>query len=314
MGGVFHGGVPLPQCTATGAAAESPRDTDPSRHYTAVMSPLSDRPRGLFVVAAVLALLLCCGGPRPAPLPGPPPPSSAGASAQRIDAACALPTQPETVRRDGASVLEVWQFAAEEVFFRSVLPDDPGLHTYRAAVRADGADVVEPVADEPTGDAEIWRRERHNSRLAHDGKVGRIRPIECLEALIFAHQHNRFSQLDNPTEFILSVLRKESEGRLMLTLVFGAGGTMFPDKRFYGFDVVDGYLARGWSFWYVLHNHTLQANGERLALGNPVLSTSDVQLLRGLGESRSLAGARVTNGFYTFEIESGELGRLQSRD
>jgi hypothetical protein len=105
----------------------------------------------------------------------------------------------------------------------------------------------------------------------------------------------------------------EIEGEPRIIVLFGAGREMFPPKSVYGFDVVGEYVARGGRYVYALHNHTLQANGDRLALGTPALSTSDVQLTRSLVETSGLESARVTNGFYTYSVLSGDLGRLRSR-
>lgn len=227
---------------------------------------------------------------------------------------CKLPTEPETVRQDGMNVLLSWQFPASDVLFTQTLPLDYGFLGFRKTMRDEGAEVMEPVADRPAIDSEVSRRERFNSRLAHDGEVGHIRKIDCLEASLFAYQHARVSQIDQPTEFIASVLRKQRDGQDMLAVVFGAGDLMFPEKAYYGFDVVEQLIAEGWSFWYVLHNHTIQKNGNRLALGNPVLSTSDVQLSRSLAKNLSMEQARVTNGFFTFEVKTSDLHVFLTRE
>jgi hypothetical protein len=88
---------------------------------------------------------------------------------------------------------------------------------------------------------------------------------------------------------------------------------MFPPKSAYGFYVVDKYVAQGWRYWYLTHDHTLQRNGDRIALGTPTLSTSDVQLVRSLAAEHGLESARVTNGFYTFSATAAEFARLRSR-
>lgn len=222
------------------------------------------------------------------------------------------------MRGDGAAVLQVWQIVDEQVLHRPVLPEHDAFLAYRAAIRADGAALRRPIADEPQPDndeqARMWRDERFNNDLAQRGEVGDIAPITCLDGLFFAHQHARFSQLTQPTEFLLSVMRKDIDGRPHLLAIFGASDQMFPDKRFYGFDVVDEYLAQGWSFWYMLHNHTVQKRGARLALGSPVLSTADVHLVRNLASGRGLQSARVTNGFYTFTAPAADFGRLRARE
>ena len=140
--------------------------------------------------------------------------------------------------------------------------------------------------------------------------MGAIGPITCLDALLFARENARLPQLERPTEFLASVLRKGSDEHGEILVVFGAGAELFPPKTVYGFDIVDDYLAQGWSYWYVLHNHTRQSNG---ALGIPVPSTSDVQFVRGLAAKRGLKRVRVTNGFYSFDAGIDEMRALRAR-
>ncbi len=88
---------------------------------------------------------------------------------------------------------------------------------------------------------------------------------------------------------------------------------MFPPREVYGFEVVNGLLADGWSYWYAIHNHTVQKNGDLLALGVPVPSTSDVQFYGSLVEQMGLESVRVTNGFYTFTASAEELEIFRGR-
>ncbi len=233
------------------------------------------------------------------------------------DRSCRLPDDVRVVRADGKAVLLTWTFPDADVYARPVFPADSAYLAYRAAVRADGADLRHPVADEPTPatgeEAALWRDERWNRELAQSGEAGSIAPITCLDALLFAVQNARVPQLERPTEFVASVLRREVDGRAELAVVFGAGDGMYPPKSVYGFDVVDEFRADGWRWSYVLHNHTTQRCGARLALGSPALSTSDVQLLRGLAEDGGLESARVTNGFYTYSVRADEISALRSR-
>jgi hypothetical protein len=62
------------------------------------------------------------------------------------------------------------------------------------------------------------------------------------------------------------------------------------------------------------HNHTVQKNRGRPALGQPVLSTSDVQLLRGLAADLGMREARVTNGLYTACVPATQLSALETRE
>lgn len=229
---------------------------------------------------------------------------------------CRMPTERTTVRAEDGAVLETWELALEDVT-TDVLPDEPGFLEYRAAIERDGANLRRPVADPPVIDSEelgeIWEDEFFNTDLAFDGGVGSVDPITCLDALLFARQARRVSQVSQPTEFSASVLRRDTPDGTRLLVVFGAGQEMFVPRGFYGFDVVEERLAEGWTFWYAIHNHTTQRNGERLALGVPVPSTSDVQLLRSLHDELGLDSVRVTNGFYTFRAAVDDLNEFRAR-
>lgn len=230
--------------------------------------------------------------------------------------ACTMPGDRSVVRSEEGAILETWELALEDVL-TDRLPDEPAYLEYREAIERDGADLRRPVADPPVTDTEelaaIWQDEFFNSDLVYEGGVGSIVPISCLDALLFSRQAMRVSQLDRPTEFAASVLRREGpEGRL-LKVVFSAGSEMFVPRGWYGFDLVEDHIDDGWALWYVVHNHTTQANGGRLALGVPVPSTSDVGLLRGLAETLGLDSVRVTNGAFTFHADVTELSDFRAR-
>lgn len=239
------------------------------------------------------------------------------AAVDPVDTSCAWPTPPKIIREAEGAVLLEWQFPDAPIYSRQVIPPDSAYLAFRAAVRADSADLRRPVADppQPKNEAEAanWLDEDVNHELAQSGQVGRIEGITCLDALLFAYQNARVAELTQPTEFLASVLRREVEGQRQLAVVFGAGDEMFIPKSVYGFDVVAEFVAQGWEYWYGIHNHTLQRNGDRVALGNPTLSTSDVQLVRNLAADHGLRNARVTNGFYTFSAKAEEFSLMRSR-
>ena len=229
---------------------------------------------------------------------------------------CDLPSQRTTIRAHGGAVLETWTLRLEDVLV-DALPGEPAFVEYRAAIERDSADLRRPVQDPPDIGSEaaaaVWRDEFFNNDLVFEEGVGAVEPISCLDALLFARQAGRVSQLDRPTEFSASVLRRADLTHTDLMVVFGAGSEMFVPRDFYGFDVVGDLMDEGWSLWYTIHNHTVKRNGDRLALGVPVPSTNDVQLLRSLSESLGLDSVRVTNGFYTFRASVDKLDRMRSR-
>lgn len=265
--------------------------------------------RSLVVLLMPAALAPCDPGSQPSPDSVDSP--SIAAAVDQPGSVCAPPSQTTTILEADGAVLETWTFPSDEPAMSTALPDDSAFLSYRRAIERDGADVRRPVADPPVirteEEREVWRNEYFNGDLIFEDGVGTIEPISCLDALLFARQANRMSQIDQPTEFIASVLRRERAPGSPLTVVFGAGSEMFPPREVYGFEVVEDLLADGWSYWYAIHNHTVQQNGDRIALGVPGPSTSDVDLYRSLVDNLGLEFARVTNGFYTFIASADEL-------
>lgn len=234
---------------------------------------------------------------------------------QSFDRNCAWPTPPDTLFQKNGAILKAWVLSSDPIYQQQSLPYDSILIAYRKAIREAGADVRQPSLQLPDSippeAAQIWRAESYNNELVYSGTVGTITPIRCLDALLFAEQNRRAPQLKHSSEFSASVLRSNERDRLVV--VFGAGNEMFPPKSVYGFDVVEAYVAEGWAFWYMLHNHTLQYGGEQTRLGVPVPSTSDIRLARALAEALELESVRVTNGFYTFIADVGELSKFRAR-
>jgi hypothetical protein len=273
-----------------------------------------------FLVAVVASSAASCGEPEPDGPAAESKPAATAADARMsnpVDPRCSFPAAPDTLHTDGRAVLLLWEFPDDAVYERFALPTDSAYQAFRAAIRADEADLEHPVSDQPTPrteeEAELWRDENFNRDRARTGEAGSIEPIRCLDALLFAFQNARVSQLERPTEFLASVLRKEVEGGPGVAVVFGAGEEMYPPRTVYGFDAVDEYVAAGWQYHYALHNHTIQRNGDLLALGTPALSTSDVQLMRNLVAGSDLETARVTNGIFTYEVSAADLALLRYR-
>lgn len=127
---------------------------------------------------------------------------------------CVLPSDATMIFEDQGLVLKVWTFPLDEVHLRPVLPNDSGFLAYRATIHAEGADEMYPMLHLPPSrneaEADIWRDENFNNHLAYEEGIGSIEPITCLDALLFAEQNARVPQLDRPTEFLASVLRKRT--------------------------------------------------------------------------------------------------------
>lgn len=227
---------------------------------------------------------------------------------------CAFPTEAVIVKQEGPAILQYWEFEDSERWMHAHLPADSAFMAYRQAIEEAGINDPRPAQYVPEADQDndIWRRELHNVDQAYSGEAGEVRPIRCLDALLFAFQNARISQIEQPTEFIASILRKQIADTPMLRVYFSASNTMFPPKEFYGFDEAQKDVEDGWEYVAALHNHTLQQVGDSLRLGVTAPSANDVQLLRGKVRDAGLQQVWVTNGFYTVEISAQDLDAYMS--
>ena len=228
---------------------------------------------------------------------------------------CTFPDPPTMVKQEGSTVLQFWTIPESDILSSTLLPKDSAFAEYRRAIEAAGANLLRPIADppQPANEAErqMWADEAMNVDVAFSGDAGIVRPIQCLDALLFAYQNVRYPQLSHPTEFIASILRRRVDDEGELKIYFAASDQMFP--AILGFDEIEEDVEDGWEFWTLLHNHTVQENQGEPALGVPAPSTSDVDLLRWLADGSGLQSAWVTNGFYTIEIPAEALGQYVGR-
>lgn len=219
-------------------------------------------------------------------------------------APCAWPVAGAIVVSEGAATLVRRDLDDTGALFADALPADEAYRGFRARVRADGAELRRPIADRapPADDAEreLWRREDHNAELVLGGEAGQLRPARCLEALAFHAER----------ESIVLVLRRGAQTRIYV----GASDQMFPPKSVYGLEQARADVAAGWRLDVVLHNHTVQRRGDRVALGVPTLSTGDVSLFRNLVTDPGLAEAWVTNGVYTAVVPTTDFRLFLGRD
>ena len=240
------------------------------------------------------------------------PASVAGESQTPTNTRCELP-QSTVIRRDGSSVWEMWELSATVPWFGEELPEAPGYVAYRAAIRSAGGDVPRPLADPPQNkdnrEREIWRREELNAALMYDG-TGHVRPVQCLEAALFARQDSRYSQLTRPTEFVAHLLRRGDS----LRVYFGSSDQMFPPREFQASPDVARDVSAGWQYSVILHNHTVRAYNNNPALGMPAPSTSDVQFFRMLAQRLGLREAWVTNGMYTGVVATEKLDPFRTQE
>jgi hypothetical protein len=259
------------------------------------------------IVPRALVLLVACSAPQ---VEG----GNAHPKGGSLTDSCQWTAEPQILLDHDGAVLKLWSFGLEAQHLSFHLPEDAAFKDYRSLIESQGRAERYPALYVPPAqdslEAAVWADELFNNRLVYASGIGLVQPISCLDALLFAHHNSRTPQLERQTEFVASILRRTNGVNDEVTVIFGAGDDTFPPMSVFGFAYVREYVDQGWEYWYLLHNHTRQANG---VLGVPAPSTSDVRFTRGLADEYGLQRVRVTNGFYSFDAAIAELATLRSR-
>lgn len=235
--------------------------------------------------------------------------------------ACQLAVPAEVVHRDGDALQQLWEVAESPALWAAATPASNAYEHFRSSVAARVADLDPRAllrltyegAAPPTSDDD--RKQRHNNRVIAEGAVGAVRPINCLEAAVFAYQAERFSMIDQPTEFHGVLVTSASGDRHRI--YFAASAALFPPKPVQIMERVEADVAAGWTLSAHLHNHTWHfdsPDGEDDTYGITAPSTPDVHYYRALRDGLGLQRALVTNGFDTVEIRADELDALEARE
>lgn len=134
-------------------------------------------------------------------------------------------------------------------------------------------------------------------------KVGKIRPINCLEAyLMDAH----LSQLSGKSEFQAYILSHSIEKNFLVIVNSIEKNYVEEDLR--SRKALYNYLKKGWRLYLHLHNHPFSFNNPYGDIaGTLVPSWPDISMYRELYRRYGLKTAIVTNGFHSLELSSEEF-------
>jgi len=223
--------------------------------------------------------------------------------------------QPAVVHREGAAVLVLWDVPGARVFSEPKAPDDAGWAAY-VKTHQMSADAMQRWMNgirlkDDEKQAEFRERKSKNVSLMFRGEGGVIRPIHCLESLLFAYHHERHDQVKHPTGFLSAVLRKTDASGTRLKVYYGASDEMHPPKAVYGIEQAKADVAAGWTFWMLLHNHTPTGEGGRHAVGSPAPSRPDAQFFKILHAKYGLREAWITNGYFTGVIPAENFDKFE---
>ncbi|MEM7372300.1 MAG: hypothetical protein AAF587_27020 [Bacteroidota bacterium] len=216
---------------------------------------------------------------------------------------------PSLLKQEGTVLMQYWEgpdspslwtkqveeFSALQAF-RDSLTAAIGLHRLQAIVKRDSMQLTP------------WPEENFNHEQTHNGRVGKIRDINYLEAQLLNYQLSRYPLFSHPTELSSMVLRHDSLQQLRI--YFAASDTPWPPKAPEVMDHMEQALEEGWRLHAHLHNHF--EPDSNLYLGIMAPSMSDVQVLRWMRDEYGLQEVWITNGFTTVEIQAPELDQLNS--
>jgi hypothetical protein len=240
--------------------------------------------------------------------------ASTTAAARQPDAStpCAFRTDPHVVESRESHFLQFWLEPDRSVLGRQTLPAAASLHRFREEVAE--SFPTDPIVLLDNLFLQIDGADAENNRIASAGEAGSIRPIDCLEALLFAAQADRgvqqgHSMFSAPTEFLSFVLRKEGMLKIWFYTVDqpGIGGVSIFD------DLLDADREDGWEVVRNIHNHNFFPDGD-LLLGGIAPSAGDVQALRAATRRFGLPAASITNGFHTLDMTPADLESFRTPD
>lgn len=232
---------------------------------------------------------------------------------------CRWPVAPVVLRQAADTVEQSWTFEAGQLPERVTLSDLPALSSFLDTVRVrvgalDARALLERqiayYAARPDSDSQ---GEAANGRIVLGGSAGRLRPVDCLEALLVDYQAARFPMASHPTEFHAVVMERSDAGRRRVRVYFAASGAPWPPKASLLFERAAADRAAGWRAVAHLHNHPFELASGGDIDGANAPSLTDVQFWRYLRESLGIESARVTNGFATFEAPAAAFDRLHAR-
>jgi len=218
-------------------------------------------------------------------------------------------TTTDTVLRPIEAVTLIWNEEFKDEFFEPYEEENESYDDY--------LDWLETQTD--TDPFFLIRRQRdfwheHNLNTPNhdmilDGNLGLIRPINCLEALLFLEHDYHYPLDEKPSEFFAYILSDEIENKLRIYFI--------SDESYIGHskpfsEEVSEDLENGWIYLAGLHNHPIDNRvGSGDWMGPLVPSDGDRNIFRLHKAEMAIQNAWITNGIDTIEITSDEFDLLK---
>lgn len=149
-------------------------------------------------------------------------------------------------------------------------------------------------------------------RLVLSRSAGRVAPMSCAEALLFADHQARFPVQDY-TEFLAFTLRKDGRLRVYAISSGARTGSVGGTDRVRPF--IEADRAAGWTVEQSLHNHPFNFDNPSGDIGATLVPSGeagwgDLGAFRGQFADWGMAEAAITNGFDTVHLTPADVARL----
>lgn len=227
----------------------------------------------------------------------------------------ALP--PVVIKKNGAEIFQYWEFKNDAFLWDTNFVQPIALKLYKDSIsKILGKDtfqlIVQKLAFQDISYKSISTAngDSINAQLIHAKTIGKIRPINYLEAQLLDYQISRYPLLSHPTEFHGLILFHDS--LKLVKVYFAASDQPWPPKLGVVLEAAKKDLKQGWSFKYHLHNHYEPKSNHYLGILAP--SMNDAQYYMFLSEEFNLQQSLITNGIHTVEIKKNEFQKFKSPD
>jgi hypothetical protein len=223
----------------------------------------------------------------------------------------ALP--PIVIRENGTEIFQYWEFKNDPFLWDTNYVQPPALESYKDSLsKVLGKDTLQFLLHELAFQDTSYRvistknGDSINAQLVHAKTLGKIRPINYLEAQLLDYQISRYPLLSHPTEFHGFVLFHDTKN--LVRVYFAASDQPWPPKPGVILEATKNDLKQGWVLKYHLHNHYEPKSNHYLGILAP--SMTDAQYYLFLSEEYGLQQSLITNGFFTVEIRGNEFQKL----
>jgi hypothetical protein len=223
--------------------------------------------------------------------------------------------KPVVLEQKGNEIFQYWEFENKPLLwgvdrgqgvalksYQDSLELELGTESFRQAVQKEASQSASlDTLHSENGDV-------INAQLVHSGSIGKIRPINLLEAELLNYQLVRYPLLSHPTEFHAFILFHDSLNHVKV--YFAASDQPWPPKPNVIVESIKKDLIQGWNLEYHLHNHYEPKSNHYIGILAP--SLADAQFFTFLSEDFDLDNALITNGFHTVEIKSNEFPKFKA--